>query len=111
MAVVFDEPAFRVYVDGRYASGTSSPETLRFDGTYGVTLSPASGLMDEVHVTRSVLYNSNFTPPYPLAADTETDLLLHLDEGDGTVLIDSGPDGVPGTTTAARSNESAGCSE
>lgn len=111
VAVVFEEPAFRVYVDGRFASGTSSPETLRFDGTYGLTLSPADGLIDEVHVTRSVLYNSNFTPSYPLVADTETDLLLHLDEGDGITLVDSGPDAIHGTTTATRSDESAGCAE
>ena len=111
VAVVFEEPDFRVYVDGRYASGTSSPETLRFDGSYGITFSPADGWIDEVHVTRSVLYNSNFTPPYPLAADSETDALFHLDEGDGITIIDHGPDAVHGTTTATRSDESAGCSE
>ena len=93
------------------ASGTSSPETLRFDGTYGLTVSLSSGMMDELHVTRAVLYNSNFTPSYPLVADSETDALFHLDEGLGTVVVDSGPDAVDGSTTAARSTESAGCPE
>ena len=58
-----------------------------------------------------MLYNSNFTPAYPLATDAETDVLLHLDEGDGMVLIDHGPDAVDGTTTAARATSTAGCTE
>jgi len=111
VAVVFEEPDFRVYVDGRWAAGTASPDSLHLDGTYGVTLSPSAALVDELHVTRSVLYDSNFTPPYPLVADSETDVLLHLDEGSGTAAVDSGPDAVDGFTTAARSDESAGCTE
>lgn len=78
---------------------TSSPLSL---------VNPYSGLLDEVRISNTIRYTSNFTPQTtPFEPDANTKLLLHFDEnGDDPrntgKAIDSSGNGNHGTITGAK---------
>jgi hypothetical protein len=51
------------------------------------------GDIDEVRVSRSARYSSNFTAPYAIASDATTVGLWRFDEATGVVAVDSSPGG------------------
>jgi hypothetical protein len=57
-----------------------------------------AGLIDEVRISSSAIYISDFVPPtVPLASDASTEALWHLDEGAGQTINDSSGNGRNGT--------------
>ncbi len=114
VAGVYDGNQVFLYIDGtsvgtpQSASGnvsalTSALELMRqTDGTFN------SGLIDELRISSTARYTSNFTPQTsPFVRDANTKLLLHFDEnGDdprntGKAIDDSG-NGNHGTITGAK---------
>ena len=109
IAFVHEYGNWRLYKNGSYAAGTASPEGLRLEANYGLEVSLDNAYLEGVHVTHQAKYSSNFSVPYPLAADSDTVSLLHLDEGAGSVVRDAGPLANHGTTTAYRASSNVGC--
>lgn len=80
------------YVDGKEAE----------DGLYDIADAPSNfviggpgftGVIDEIRVSRSIRYRTDFTPRERFEPDAETTALYHLDEGSGTRLVDSSGNG------------------
>ncbi len=63
---------------------------------YNPTMYPSfSGWVDEVRISNTARYITSFSPPTtPFTPDSATVALYHLDEGSGTVVVDSS--GAPG---------------
>ena len=108
IAIVFGSGFFRMYQNGVYVAGESSPNGLHISTTEGLELAMDNAVLDELHVSLQAKFSGNFTPAYPLASDADTEL-LHLDEGSGSSILDSGPHANHGTTTAYRCTSSRGC--
>lgn len=89
LAGVADGAQIRIYVNGAL-DGTKSSTWLPYSGTealsigaspsQGVTYFPWNGLIDEVKITASVLYSSNFTPQPHLTLSTGTKALWKFDD-------------------------------
>ena len=58
------------------------------------------GLIDEVRISAGRRYTSDFTPEEALESDEDTLALWKFEEGSGTTVYDSGPDGYDGTLIA-----------
>jgi len=55
-----------------------------------VAYPPYNGFFDELHISDTVRYTSNFTPPTnPFVTDEHTLALYHFDEGRGTTINDN----------------------
>jgi hypothetical protein len=108
------------YPDGAAASIQSSPYCQGPGGTWGGTCirdpyivlgaekhdagaeyPSYNGLMDELRISNTLRYGSNFTPPTsPFTPDSNTMALYSFDEGTGTTLTDrSGATGGPSNGT------------
>jgi Concanavalin A-like lectin/glucanases superfamily len=111
--------SFRFYVDGALASSMDGVEpvanpantlylgaTARHEHTFDSTLGtqywpPIDGFIAEVRLSSGNRYPVEFVPEARLHADASTLALWHLDEGDGSVVSDSGPGQVNGSITGA----------
>ena len=60
------------------------------------------GTIDEVRISTSALYNSDFTPADRFEVDDDTLALYHFDEGEGDVLHDSSGNGHHGKIVGAQ---------
>ena len=102
LAGVFDGTLARFFVDGKLVgtetrTPTSSPlarEPGYTIGAYWSSLTksagdPFDGVIDEVRISKSARYKSDYSPVTPLTADAQTLALYHCDEGAGNVLRDS----------------------
>ena len=111
IALVYDGSSIILYKNGVGSSSVSCNSTASFSATqfghqnnyYGI-----DGVMDEVRISSTTRYTSNFTPQTtPFVRDEYTKLLLHFDEnGDdprntGKAIDDSG-NGNHGTITGAK---------
>ncbi len=68
----------------------------RFGGPTVPTMWQFYGLMDEIRVSSTARYTEDFQPALRHTPDSETLLLYHLDEGDGTVAHDASGNGRDG---------------
>lgn len=100
---------FRLYVDGAQVSSVPATEpvpnpqsilylgaTARHERTFDPALGtmywpPIDGFIAEVRLSSSNRYATEFVPEPRLSADATTLGLWHLDEADGSVVLDSGP--------------------
>ena len=57
------------------------------------------GSIDEIRVSDVIRYDANFTPEEEFESDLFTAALWHLDEGEGTVALDSSGNNNTGTLT------------
>jgi hypothetical protein len=76
----------------------------RYDGT-GSTFT--NGSIDEVRISNTARYTTNFTPPRRLSTDASTVGLWHLDDATGTMAIDSSGNNNTGTLMNGTSNSPA----
>jgi hypothetical protein len=101
--------ALKLYVDGKLASSASGTDRIAncdnpfyigatsrterpFDSSKGTPWwPPIDGSIGEVRISSKDRYPADFSPDKRLAADADTIALWHLDEGQGSVAIDSGP--------------------
>lgn len=60
------------------------------------------GTLDEVRISKSVRYTTEFTPPPRVEPDKDTIALYHFDEGSGDVLKDSSGNGHHGKIVGAK---------
>ena len=60
----------------------------------------ATGLIDEVRISKVARYDKDFTPAKRFEPDADTLALYHFDEGQGDVLKDSSGNGHHGKITA-----------
>ncbi|MCS6990630.1 MAG: LamG domain-containing protein [Chitinophagales bacterium] len=64
----------------------------------GASYPSYNGYLDELRISKSVRYNSNFTvPTSPFTVDSKTAALYHFDEGSGTFVGDAAPGASHGT--------------
>lgn len=122
IAGTYDGTIVKIYLNGALGgqaalsgnSSTSGPSLLGIGATYCGTVNYPNctnylpGYLDEVRISNSVRYTSNFTPQTtPFEPDANTKLLLHFDEnGDDPrntgKAIDSSGNGNHGTITGAK---------
>lgn len=85
------------YRNGRSTSYPNSDPFLVFGAEKhdaGSAYPSYVGLLDDVRISNIVRYTSNFSrPTTPHAADSSTVALYRFDEGSGTTIIDSAPNG------------------
>lgn len=112
--------SFRLYLDGKLVGSMEGTEpvanpastlylgaTARYEGTFDATLGtlywpPIDGFIAEVRLSSSNRYAAEFAPEPRLHPDAATLALWHLDEGDGSVVSDSGPAQLNGKITGAK---------
>ncbi len=96
-----------LYVDGVFQDNTTGSGHIALDG-YGyvyIGMHPTAdggdyycGLIDEVRISNSVRYSSNFTPStLPFTTDVNTLVLFHFNESNGTTTADASGKGNAGT--------------
>ena len=102
------------YVDGVEISGSFSSGNGAIDitamtgdmvvGSYNKSSEPFHGYLDDLRIVKgTAVYTANFNPPTsPLTAITNTKLLLHFDNGEGSVSFDD--DGNTDHTVTANGN-------
>ena len=97
LAGVFDGEEARLYIDGKLASklpasGTRTTNNLPLfigadpDG-FGNPTREFAGKIDEVRVSKIARYTENFEPDFRFKRDSDTLLLLHLDQAFGPFLL------------------------
>ncbi len=99
LAGVFDGDEVRLYVDGSLVAATpgsglrtmrSLPFLIGADvNSRGEGTSLIPGQIDEVRVSHRARYQSDFVPARRLREDSETALLLHMDDSQGPWMFDS----------------------
>ncbi len=100
LAAVFDGDEARLYLDGRKQPSVlrvagphaPGPQLLMIGAAPGVGHKPQDffhGTIEQVRVSLTARFSSNYTPPGRLESDDDTALLLHFDAGKGTVVRDS----------------------
>jgi hypothetical protein len=102
VAAVFDGSQMQVYLDGALdgsVASTMTPATGPFGVRIGRELNPYypyyfNGLIDEVRISNTALYTSNFTPASSLSAGSSTAGLWRFD---GQTANDSSSNGNNGT--------------
>ena len=111
--------AFRLYVDGTLASKMDSIEPIAnpqstlylgatarhergFNAVEGTLYwPPIDGFIADVRFSSSNRYPADFVPEPHLGVDAQTIALWHLDEADGSVAADSGPNRLDGEIIGA----------
>ncbi len=119
LATSYGNGSFRLYVDGTLAGSMASTEPVpnpqstlflgatarhehTFDGKAGTLYwPPIDGFIADVRLSSTNRYPADFVPEPHLSADASTIALWHLDEADGSVATDSGPDQLDGEITGA----------
>ncbi|WP_417850879.1 LamG-like jellyroll fold domain-containing protein [Thalassoglobus sp.] len=102
----------RLYYDGKLIQ-TSKGQIKRGKGTFqicsyeyqwkgGTGNSSFSGWIDEVRISKSVRYQSDFTPQRRFEQDDQTTALYHFDAGNGDTLKDSSGNGHDGKIIGAK---------
>ena len=97
IACVYSGSQMRIYLNGvldRSQSASGTIRTLSTAHTYvgsenGISSTFFNGWIDEVRVSNVARYSSNFAIPMHLSTDANTVLLIHMDEGSGTVANDA----------------------
>ncbi|MBM4039870.1 MAG: DUF1080 domain-containing protein, partial [Planctomycetes bacterium] len=117
LAGVFDGQRVSLYVNGRRQSSAlvlNGPFTASaLPVTVGASPAPPGpeapgfdwpfrGIIHSVRVSKTARYTADFTPLRRFAADPDTLLLLHLDEGQGDIARDSSGKGHHGTIKGAK---------
>ena len=95
LALVCDGKTTRIYANGKkvgdydcYGSITGTANPLRI----GAPVDKGAGFLGmvrEVRVSKSVRYTEDFKPAWRFSPDADTVLLLHCNEGNGSMLRDS----------------------
>lgn len=82
--------------------------TAKVGVDWGVSISPGQerepfqGILDEVRISKTARYSSDFTPASRFEADKATVALYHFDEGKGNEIIDSSGNQHHGTLLGAK---------
>lgn len=116
LAGVFDGRIPRLYVDGvlvdddlvktlrgepsvMIGPDAATPPRIKFAGQtiVGVTSTMPDYIIDEIRISQTARYTSNFKPDEHFEPDDQTLALYHLDEGTGDKLVDSSGNGHHGT--------------
>lgn len=100
VAGTYDGANVKLYVDGILKKTTPATGNLSIAGN-PLTVGNQNGggeefygKIDEIRVSKVVRYTNNFTPNRePFVSDSDTILLLHMDEGSGSTLVDSSSNG------------------
>jgi len=88
--------------DSRVFIGATSRSEMPIDPSVGERWwPPIHGLIAEVRISGTDRYTVDFAPDRRLAADAATIALWHLDEGNGNLAADSGPNHLNGTVVNA----------
>ncbi len=111
--------SFRLYIDGTMVGSMDSVEPIAnpqstlylgatarheraFDSAGGTLYwPPIDGFIADVRLSSSNRYAADFAPEPRLSADAATVALWHLDEADGRVAVDSGPNQLDGSIIGA----------
>jgi hypothetical protein len=111
--------SFRLYVDGSLVGSMNATEpvanpqstlyfgaTARYERAFDVAQGmlywpPIDGFIAEVRLSSKNRYTADFTPEPRLSVDASTLGLWHLDEGDGSIAADAGPNQLNGIITGA----------
>jgi hypothetical protein len=108
IAVTFDEADMYIFIDGVESvygrTGTELSDATAYDMTMGGRADEGSsfyGIIDELRVSSSARYTSDFTTEQAPEVDSETVLLLHMDEGYGDSLTDETGNGHDGSVDSA----------
>lgn len=86
VACVRTSDEFRLYVDGKCVG--KSPSTTLPPGFFQLA-ARTRGTFDEVRVSDTVRYTSDFVPSRVFTPDEHTLALFHCDEGAGTIIADA----------------------
>ncbi len=109
VACTFSDPGRALWLDGVEVDSAidhnNGPQTSIDPLTVGANLENPGvafeGLIDEVRLSSTVRYTSPFYPPPAFAADSDTLLLLHFDEGTGATAFDDTSWDADGTISGA----------
>lgn len=119
LAVSYGGGSYRLYVDGALSASVDATErvpnapspvylgaTARnergYDGAQGPLFwPPIDGFIADVRMSASNRYTSDFIPEPRLVSDSSTIALWHLDEGEGSAALDSGPNQLSGAIIGA----------
>ena len=111
VAWVYSFPNYSLFIDGKkQATETASGKPDQVPNSPGFVLGASStlgqsfgfhGIMDEVRISKSIVYRDEFTPKERLDSVAGTVALFHCDEGTGGILVDSSGKGNNGTITGA----------
>jgi hypothetical protein len=120
LAVSYGGGSYRLYVDGGLVAAVDAVEsvanapstlylgaTARNERSYDTTQGqlwwpPIDGFIAEVRISSGNRYPSDFRPEPQLSPDPSTLGLWRLDEGDGDLAADSGPNRLPGSIFGAQ---------
>lgn len=104
VAAVFDEAHMAIFINGIkksevLASGNmkNAQGSLRFGKWWSGDPAWFWGKMDEVRISNTARYFSNFTPLTRFEPDSATIGLWHFDEGEGNIILDATGNGHQGT--------------
>jgi Concanavalin A-like lectin/glucanases superfamily len=119
LASAYGGGSFKLYVDGVLASSIDATDPVAnpqntlylgatarseelFDPAQGTLYwPPVDGFIADVRVSSNNRYRAEFTPEQRLSPDASTIALWHLDEGEGTTAVDSGPSQLAGSIFGA----------
>jgi hypothetical protein len=120
IAASYGGGSYRLYVDGVLAKSLDAVEpianapnslfigaTARNERGYDASMGqlwwpPMDGFISDVRISSFNRYASDFIPDLRLNADPSTIGLWHLDEGEGTQVVDSGPNQLSGSIGGAQ---------
>ena len=101
LACVRDGITHRLYVDGKLAQSMDTTDPTPIEGLFSIG-SRFIGIVDEVRISKSPRYKTDFTPAVRHTPDSDTLALYHCDEGTGEVLTDSSGNGHHGRIKGAK---------
>ena len=116
----FNENAFDFFVAGvKYPADLRGGSTSPIPPASGLTIGRRArtdnvsfdGLIDQVRVSNGIKYYGDFTPSSVMDLDSDTLGLWMLDEGSGSVTLDTSGNGHDGTIVGATWNPDSACSE
>lgn len=110
-ALVYDGATLRLLIDGTDVDGTEATGSILYGAGYAAIGRDGNnsgvhfrGTLDEVRISDTARYSSNFTPARRLSSDLFTVGLWHLDEGVGTQAMDASGNGNHGTLMNGSTN-------
>jgi hypothetical protein len=111
VAIQLDDRSVQLFIEGRRVNSIArsrAPGAGKMRGAVlgaqwgGRITSLFSGMIDEVRISKTIRYRTNFTPVKRFMPDKYTLALYHCDEGRGERLIDSSGNGHHGRVVGAR---------